>query len=52
MGQELERWRQESVGTILWSIKSENGANVAEILTFPAPAMVADGRDTEIKLVS
>ena len=31
------------VRTILWSIKSENGANVAEIRTFPAPAMVFDG---------
>ena len=32
-----------SLRTILWSIKSENGANVAEIRTFPAPAMVFDG---------
>lgn len=31
------------VRTILWSIKSENRANVAEIRTFPAPAMVFDG---------
>ena len=34
---------ESGVRTILWSIKSEDGANVAEIRTFPAPAMVSDG---------
>ena len=45
MGQQLpvSAGMDSGVRTILWSIKSENGANVAEIRTFPAPAMVLDG---------